>query len=392
MTPSERERRVIVHCVPTLHVGGVNRSLLANLRELASGDHQHVLCVLSDSLAMAPAFEALGIEVVTLGHSGRAHTLRTIRRIRTLLRERDASIVHTHLLLPRVLAGLAARTAGVPHVATVHSTQREEFLDPDSSTVRRRFVLTSQAAADDRLVTRFVAVSQAAAELLREIRPRSADRIVVIPNGIELGEFDAPAAAVLDELRTSLGIAPTDRVILNVGRMVPAKNQQVLVPVMERLLATNPDARLLVVGQGKIQDEITALVQAADLGDRIELLGLRTDVPSLLHLAEVVVAPSTEEGFGLILIEALATRTPVVASDIAAFTELIESGTEAVLVPPHDATGFAAALADALDHPDTARQRADAGRAMVERRFTSQAVARQLDDLYTSLIAEPDGG
>lgn len=382
--PTPRRSR-IVHCVPALHVGGVNRALLWSLEALGAGPNEHVLCVLSDTLTMAPEFEAHGIEVVSLGHTGKATTLRTIRRMRSLLRERQADVVHTHLLLPRVLGGIAARTSRIPHVATVHSTQTREFLNPDASAARTRFVLSSQALADELLVTRFVAVSEAAAAVLLELRPGAGDRIVIIHNGIDLTEFDAPEPAVLADLRSSLGIGDGDRVVLSVGRMVPAKNQLVLPHVMASLLATHPEARLLIVGRGAIYDEVDQAVRDADLGDRIELIGLRTDVPALLHLAEVVLQPSTHEGFGILLVEAMAARTPVVAADIPAFRELVEPGVHALLVAPDDAPGLAAAVADVLDHPDAAAARSAAGRTLVEERFTSAATARRLDELYASL-------
>ena len=385
MVPNPRPS-TIVHCVPALHVGGVNRALLSALEVLAGGPNHHVLCVLGDTLAMAPEFEAHGIEVVSLGHTGKATTVRTVRRIRSLLRDRHADLLHTHLLLPRVLGGIAARTCRVPHVATVHSTQAREFLDPDASAARTRFVLSSQRAADERLVDRFIAVSESAAAVLSEMRPRVADRIVVIHNGIDIAEFAPPPPEVQHQLRAALGIGPSDRIVLNVGRMVPAKNQLVLPSVMAGLLRSHPEARLLIVGRGKIQDEVAAAVRAADLGDRIELLGLRTDVPALLHLADVVLQTSTDEGFGIVLVEAMAAGTPVVASDIPAFREVVVAEEHALLVAPDDAEGFAAAVASVLDDPERAAIRVAAGRALVDERFANTAVAAALDGLYASLV------
>jgi glycosyltransferase involved in cell wall biosynthesis len=383
------QKITVVHAVVGLHVGGVNRSLLTALRALQGGEQRHVLCVLGTNLSMAPAFEAEGIPVVSLGHRGGRDTLRTTWRMRALLRSERAAVLHTHLELASTLGAVAALAARTPQVVSVHVIPGSSHPEGAAHYGLGRRWYSPSLLAERHLCTVLLAVSQAVADAQAAGEPGTAGRILVVHNGIDLTTFDPPPAEVLDRLRGELGLVPGEPVLINVGRMVPIKRQRALVPIVAELVRIRPDVRLLIVGRGEEEEPVRRAVADAGLAERISVLGLRDDVAALLRLADALLIASGSEGFGMIAAEAMACELPVVSTPLAAVREVLgDLGTYAEVDDP---AAYAAAVAALLDDPARRAELGRAGRARVVERFSSEATARRLEALYAELAAAGRG-
>lgn len=188
-------------------------------------------------------------------------------------------------------------------------------------------------------------------------------------------------------LRQSLGL-PEGRLITCVASVQPRKGQDVLVAAFESIAAARPDVVLALVGPngGDWARSIATAIAASPVRDRIIVTGPRTDAMAFLRAADVCAVPSRAEALPLVLMEAWAVGTPVVASAVDGIPEAA-SGQAALLVPPEDSETLAAALARVLDDPIFARHLAASGTRRLETRYSRAAQARA----FTALVADETG-
>lgn len=196
-------------------------------------------------------------------------------------------------------------------------------------------------------VDRYIAISEStASKLVDQGIPR--DRIAVVPCGYD--------PALLDGLEPEP--APGRR-LAAVGRLVRYKRNDVVVRAFARLAGDRPDVDLVLVGQGPERGPLEALAEDLGVAERVEFRGFvdhHADVLAMVAGSAILVSASEIEGFGIVLVEAMALGVPYVASDISAFREVTGGGTGGALFPPGDDHALAAALASLLDDAD-ARER-----------------------------------
>jgi phosphatidylinositol alpha-mannosyltransferase len=247
-------------------------------------------------------------------------------RVRRWLRDGAFDVVHVHEPAPPSLSLLTCMIHDGPLVATFHA-----------ATARSRFLAMFDAVLQPFLekLSGRIAVSPAARKVIVEHLGADA---VVIPNGVEVGHFaTAPPLPGYPREGATIGF---------IGRYEePRKGMDVLVDALGRMLPDVPGLRLLVAGRGDEEEFRERL--PSGVSDRIDLLGQvsEADKARMLRSVDVYCAPNTgQESFGVILLEAMAARTPIVASDLEAFRRVLGGGSAGALVRP----GVAGALADTL--------------------------------------------
>lgn len=209
------------------------------------------------------------------------------------------------------------------------------------------------------------------------------ERLVRLTNGVDVAAIACAQALPLQEV----GLQPSARPILFVGRLDAGKRVDVLLRALALLRPTRPDACLLIAGRGPDEAQLESLAAELGLGGQVRFLGQRTDVPRLLKLAGAFVLPSAAEGMSNALLEALAAGTPVVASRIPA-NEGVVDDRSAWLVPVDDAPALACALEQALADDPAARARAAHGALLAAERFDIEQVAAAHERLFRELLEE----
>jgi glycosyltransferase involved in cell wall biosynthesis len=205
---------------------------------------------------------------------------------------------------------------------------------------------------------------------------------VVINNGVALHRFDVPRSAALAR---ELGLDPQRLVVGTVGRMVEAKGHRYFVEAIPQVLARRPDAQFLFVGDGQLRKTLWDQLPAA-ARPNVCFAGARADIPELMALMDVFVFPSISEAFGIALIEAMASRLPVVASDIRPLRDIVVPGETGLLVPAHSSGPLADAIISLLENPERERFGA-CGRRRVESHYTDEQMVRATEDIYVRLLA-----
>jgi glycosyltransferase involved in cell wall biosynthesis len=358
--------RTVLHTESSHGHGGQEIRTLAEVRWLLGHGWGALIACQPDSPLLAEAkASAIPVEPV---HMRSATDVGAILRLRRLMRERDVSLVHTHSSVDSWLAGVAAKSLGRRVVRSRHV----------SIPIRRRRALVYRLA--DRIITSGEGVRSIV--IAAGVAP---ERVVSISAGVDGERFHAGVSGkpVRDEL--SLGDAPVVGLVANVRG---SKGHNIFLEAARTVVATEPDARFLIVGDGVGFDEVARRVREMGLDARVRLTGFRRDIPQVMAALDVLVLPSIRsEAIPQVIPQALAVGTPVVASTVGGSPELIRDGENGRLVPPGDPRALADAILALLREPERARAMARAGQAMVRERFTIDATMTRTTAVYRELLA-----
>lgn len=237
-----------------------------------------------------------------------SHPISYVRALRRAFKERQYAIVHAHLNTMSVFPLLAAKLAGVPvRICHNHSTANpKEGL---------RTVLKYLLRPTNKLFsTHWFACGVSAGRWMYGSKAVDTGRVTVMPNAIDAARFAYDDAARM-RLRRELGLGEDDFVIGHVGRFTFAKNHKYLIDVFTQLCESAVNARLLLIGEGELEDEIRSLTAAYGLEDHVIFTGARHDVYKLYSAMDVFVLPSQYEGVPVVCIEAQANGLPCVCSE-----------------------------------------------------------------------------
>lgn len=359
----------VVQLLETGGMGGAQESAVALLLHLDRSRFEVEAVSLSGGASVRRLRE-LGVAVTVLGPQDDAST---VRELAAYLRHREVDLLHAHMFRAELVGTLAAREAGTPVVvATVHSSRVRSPSDVAALAAVTPFI--------DRLIAPSAAI---AAKVRRE--GRGAADITVVRNGVDLGRFGHPDAA----LRTRLGI-PKDAFLIGVvARLEPEKGHRYLLDALPTIVEAVPHAWLLLVGDGSQTDALRARTRRLPLPARrrVVFAGLRTDVGAITGSLDVAILPSLREAQGLAVLEAMAARRAVVASAVGGIPETIRQGVDGLLVPPADPDALAAAVIRLARHPTLRNRLASSGRRRVEERFSMAASVRRVEGIYTEELA-----
>ena len=148
-----------------------------------------------------------------------------------------------------------------------------------------------------------------------------------------------------------------------------------------------PEATLAIAGDGPLRSEVEQLVRRLGLGERVTMLGLRRDVPRLLQASDALVLSSAWEGMPVVVLEAMASRRPIVATYVASLPEMLEDEVSGLLVPPGDPGGLADAMAKLMDAgPEARESMADKAYDRVRTNYSEEAVLDQWENLFRDLL------
>lgn len=376
-TPARSIR--VLQVITSLNRGGAENHLLALMTHADRHAFDFEVAILSGEGELVPAFRDAGIPVHFLGARSRFDPL-ALRRLTRLLRTGHYDIVHSHLFRADIYAGLAVAQLGEnrpPLVSTRHNDDRF-FLNPFVGIIH--YMMSSRQDL-------IIAISDHIARFTVSRGVRYPERVRRVYHGLE-----PPVTLALERegqrIRKELGLASEDFVVGNVGRLAPQKGQRHLIGAMPALLERVPRAHAVIAGSGHLEDYLRDLAAEVGVAERVHVLGPRKDVPALMHAIDVFAMPSIWEGFGLVLLEAMAAGRPIVASRVATIPEVVLDGETGLLVPPGDPLALAEAVARLANDPDFATQLGEAGRARLRRHFSIDKMVGDTELLYRELLED----
>ncbi|MCS7002035.1 MAG: glycosyltransferase family 4 protein [Dehalococcoidia bacterium] len=215
------------------------------------------------------------------------------------------------------------------------------------------------------------------------------EKIDVIPNGVDTSRFDALDGLDLSEFRARWA-QPHESLVFNVGRLVYEKGVQTLIEATPRVLAGLPSTRIVIAGNGGYRPYAEQLARDRGVADHIVFAGFLPDEDrdKLFKVANVAVFPSLYEPFGIVALEAMAAKTPVIVSFVGGFTEVVENHETGITVLPGNPDSLAWGILHTLDHPEWAAARVENAYRVVRTKFSWATIAQHTITVYAQVCAE----
>ena len=236
-----------------------------------------------------------------------------------------------------------------------------------------------------RYVTHYIAVSRALKNRLVEERRISPDRVSIIYNGVELDQYD-PNLYAPEEARRSLSIRNNYPIIGTIGRLAYQKGFSYFLEAAKRVYLQKKQVRFVIVGDGNEEDNLRQLADSLGVSHVCTFAGLRFDIAHLLSAFDVFVLSSILEGLPRIVIEAMAMKRPVVASDIDGVREQLRHNETGLLVPPADPKALAEAILSILDDQQKAEHLGREARKAAELMFDLKHTLDSVEMLYEKVL------
>ncbi|MGD0834674.1 MAG: glycosyltransferase family 4 protein [Candidatus Dormibacteria bacterium] len=354
-----------------VHPGGVTEHVRHLAEELRHRGHEVTILAPSSSVPDdhgIPGYVRIGRSVPVRSNGSVARlalSFHLVRRVRSLLSKSDFDVVHYHEPLVPGLPLTTLRFHRGVNVATFHASARRNLGYYYGRAVLRRYFNRLHAC---------ICVSEAAREFIA--RYFEGD-FTIVPNGIDGTRFN-PGLPAVPELRTE-GKAT----ILFVGRMEQRKGLPVLLDAYARLRRERADCRLVIVGDGPMRWAYEQQCEAKGVPD-VAFLGhvSATVLPRVYASSDIFCTPASGgESFGIVLLEAMASGVPVLASAIPGFAQVVEAGSDGRLVPPRQPEAWCREIAALLDDPELRRRMGRNGIAKA-RRYDWSVVVDSILDVY----------
>ncbi len=358
---------LVVH---VMQMAGAERLVVETIRRLGPRIRPTVFCLDAQG-SLGAELERDGIEVVVFGRRP-GLDLNVASRLAQEIRRRHIHVVHAHQYTPFFYAALAKLRTGARFrlILTEHGRHY-----PDLVSARRRLGNRLLLA---RLADRINAVCAFSANALAAHDGFPRERIDIIPNGIDLAEYDramAPAS----------GLPDGRRFITTIARFHPVKDHATLIRAFAKIAARFPEVDLLLAGEGPLKHDLESLAATLKVTDRVRFLGVRRDVPALLEASTIFALTSVSEGASLTVLEAMAAGRPIVLTDVGGNPELVRRNVDGLLAPRGDVEGIAEAFARLLADPGLAATLGDSAAQRVRREFLLDRTIEQYYELYRTL-------
>jgi glycosyltransferase involved in cell wall biosynthesis len=343
--------------------GGGQWSLYYLLKHL-NKDRFHPVVLCPDEGELAEKMKAIGAEVIFL-KTGRLRSPNpyTIKKLISIIKEKEIALIHTDSTTETFYAGIAARIMKVPLIWHIRARDGEWLLDRILSALSTKLILVADAVR-----TRFKSTNKRKAP--------------TIYNGIDLEEFDSSAAPL--SVRKEFNIDNDTVLLACIGRIEEKKGQEYLVAAMKHAA----DVKLILAGRADetYLKRIKTMCDELGVSDRVIFAGQRDDIPALLRSSDILAFPTLTEAFSRVILEAMAAAKPVIATDTGGNPEAVTDTVTGYIVRTKDPEALAEKIRNLVQNEERKNQMGTAGRRMVEEKYDIRNIVRQIEDEYIEVL------
>jgi len=322
---------------------------------------------------VADRAEGLGLKAQVFPCNGR-FDLRTVLQIRKFIKGKSIDLFHCHGYKANFYALMAGLFTELPLVSTCHNWIgtgfKMKFYERLDKVILHRF-------------DRVIAVSSEIKKKLLDSRiPKS--KASVINNGIDLSRFrDIQNVDIKEEFK----IDSRCKVVGTIGRLTKEKGHIYLLHAAKEVLRRFPNTIFLIVGDGTLKEQLKDQTKAIGLEDKVVFAGFRRDIPEILSSMDVFVLPSLIEGLPMVLLEVMAARKPVIATEVGEIPKILEQGKLGVLVQPKDVRGLAEAIISVLEANNAKINKITQNAYnKVRRDYSSKKMAERYLEVYQEIL------
>lgn len=355
----------VAHIIKVTRISGAERHLLVLLSALRQhGVDAHLLILIEDDKPMEDMVSAAkdrGIPIRRLTIH-RDYDLTLLFKIRSALREIKPDIVHTHLIHADLFGLFAAKLAGIGAVISSRHNDDQFRFHP---------IWQRISPAIWRLTNGGIAISAAIKDFMIEVEDAPGEKITVVHYGLEhKWVADEELRAARQNLSAELRLDSDALLLGMVCRIVEQKGITYALRACKQIRDRFPTVNLIIAGDGDLRPQLEALARELGIDANVHWLGWRSDAIKLIGAFDVLLMPSLWEGFGLVLLEAMSRRVPVIANRVSAIPEVVVHGETGLLVEACDVDALAAAMTRLLEDHALRQHMGLLGAARLEERFS----------------------
>ncbi|PCI14593.1 MAG: hypothetical protein COB71_02630 [Thiotrichales bacterium] len=353
-----------------LQIGGLQQVVVNICRTIDRERFEVVVLCLRELGVLAGDIEMLGVKVILLDQKESGTDYLSFMKIARVLKDEKIDVVHTHNTQPFVEGAIASIFTSVK--AIVHTDHARAFPD------KRRYMFAEWLVSH--LAYKVVGVSAHTTENLHKYEKISKRKLLTIPNGIDETVYDIEIDK--NHKKQELGL-DSDTFIIGLGaRLIEQKGISVLIESMLKILKKLPNTKLVIAGDGDYKAELKKLADDLCLTESVLFLGSRKDIPELLKIFDVYALPSYSEGLPMVILEAMASGCPVVATDVGGIGTAIRSNVNGVLVKPRNVEDLAEAIIDLLQDEHKRLKFSDNGKKIFAAEFSARKMIAKYEGLY----------
>ncbi|OGX40804.1 MAG: hypothetical protein A2984_01765 [Omnitrophica WOR_2 bacterium RIFCSPLOWO2_01_FULL_41_12] len=352
-----------------LNVGGITSYCLT----LATGlkKRGHNIYVASSAGELLPRFIDQGIKFIQIPIKTKQDlgpkVLMSKFKLINFLKSNQIDILHSNSRTTQILGCLLSRKTGIPHVSTCHGFFKKRFF-------RRVFPCWG---------IKTIAISASVKEHLMQDFAVKEEDIRVIHSGVDVLKFAAISRDGFGKTKLGLGEGPVVGII---ARLSVEKGHIYLIQAMQEVVSEIPAAQLLIIGEGRMQKGLFALRERLGLQKHIFFIPSITDTSEILSVMDIFVLPSTKEGLGLSLMEAMAAGVCVIGTDVGGIKSLIQDGVNGLVVKPADARGLSAVISGLLKDSPKRESLAREGQRFIAQNFSQEKMVSETERVYSECL------
>ena len=368
------EKINVLQVITDSKIGGAEKVALSLASNLNKGGLYSVkICCLASRGQIAEEAEKLGIIIYFLGIKNKWYFWKAFRIIK-LIKDNRIKIIHSHLFHANIISRVFGRVFGVVVVISTEHTMGMEG--------RLRLFLNGLSSF---MSDKIIAVSFAVRNFILKNTTINPDKIIVVHNGIDCSFFN-PNSALESSMCKDLSVNSDNLVVGTVTHLYKDKGIDYLLMAARGILVEFPNTVFLIVGDGPLRKEMESLSSKLGIHKNIRFVGFRSDIKSVLALMDVFVHPSKFEGFPITILEAMAMKKAVVATEVGGVAEVIQDNINGLLVRPRDPVSLAGKITFLLKNKEFSKELGEAARKRVCSMFNLGLMVDEVAGIYQEAL------
>ncbi|WP_100629629.1 glycosyltransferase [Algoriphagus formosus] len=367
------EKIRVLHCIETIASGGVEQTLLTLIRGLDKKKfHHRIICTWKGG-PIAKALEAEGVDLIPIGSFKHPLQWSKHKQVLRVIREFKPHIIHGAIFEGMSMAAIGGKLGKVP------ITILEETSDPQNRSKKANFLLRLMSNQADVIQ----AISGNVGRYLIEKTGVKKDKIRVVLNGLSLSEKKEESE--LDQIQEYLALLKNELVIGFVGRLFD-DHKRVSDLIKAVKLTKSDSLKVLIIGDGPDKKSLMALVNQFGLMDQVMFAGYQSHNQNFYSMMDVLVVPSSREGFGLVAVEAMLHGLPVIATKVGGLQDIVLDQETGYLVPPLSPESLAEKIQILIEQPELRQEMGEKGKQRALEHFSAERYCREVENLYLELL------
>ncbi|MGA3206900.1 MAG: glycosyltransferase family 4 protein [Syntrophales bacterium] len=386
----------VIHVITRFDKGGAAENTYLTIKGLDKNRYEVILIRglsyesnmgTSETRAVESSLEEAGrngVKIFTIPELVRRidpfNDFKTFLKLIRIFRQERPHIVHTHTSKSGILGRWAALVVGVPVI--IHTPHGHVFWGYFNRWKTKLYVLLERLTAT--VTNKIVTLTEQEKKDHVRYRIAGENKFAVIHSGVDLSKF-SNVQEHGTEMKKKLGIPEQTFVVGTVGRLTAIKGHKYLIEAAARILPKIPQIVFVFLGDGELMNELKMQAALAGIGDKVKFLGWLPNIAEFMSTFDIFVLPSLNEGMGKVLVEAMAARKPIIASDIGGISDLVIHGKNGLLVAPMNSDALANSIELVLRNSQTRTNMGEEGQRLSQK-YDVNSMISKIDGLYLQLL------